>query len=329
MITKNTTNGREWSASDIYLRPSPCSPMPPRMVPMSAQVASRRFTEGFVEAYLAETRWDLIDDLVHLTPGDIASIVNDGAPCPVCAEGRDWLRYRGLSSGIVVRMQVDHGCRPYVQVGVMWRKVMPEERYRHIRLDALEPNSISLLPLKKQQEYIKTLKENSADSFLFGGKSGAGKTHLSIALLFEAVERWYLAWEEDARLSDQSVFWIEQTSELLDQIQNQKQPVPRDDVDPPMVTVQEIKRLRKLGQKVTLVMDEFSQFNPTDVRLANLAQLISTVYTGGGQIVALTNVIMSELEKKWAGFASGDTITRRIYGPEANGSYLRFSGLDK
>jgi hypothetical protein len=328
-MTKNTTNGPVWSPVDIYLHPSRCSPMPPRMVPMSALVAGRRFTPEFIAAFLGETEWDLIDDLVFLNPGDIASIVNHGAPCPVCAEGRDWPRYQGLTTGLVICIRVDHGCRRQIQIGNMWRRVMPELRYRHIRLDNLEPSSMSLLPLKKQREYIDTLKQNPATSVLLGGKAGTGKTHLSVALLYGAIERWYEAWEDDARLSDQSVFWIEQTGELLDQIQNDKQPVPRADVDPPLVTVREIRRLRRLGQKVTLVMDEFAQFNPTDVRLANLEQLVGAVYTGGGQIVAVTNVTMTDIEKKWAGFSSGDSVLRRIYGPEANGRYLKFYGAER
>jgi hypothetical protein len=47
---------------------------------------------------------------------------------------------------------------------------------------------------------------------------------------------------------------------------------------------------------------------------------------GEGQIMALSNITVTDIEKKWAGFSTGDSITRRIYGPEANaGHYLKFS----
>jgi DNA replication protein DnaC len=327
MTTKSQTNGRVWSTSDIYLHPSPLSSMPPRMIPMSTLVASRRFTQEFVEAFLAETQWDLIDDLARLTPGDLARIVNHGAPCPVCEQGRNWRRHRGQDTGLVICMEVDHGCRRHIQIGNMWRKVMPELRYRHIRLDDLEPSSLSLLPKEKQQEYIDILREKREASVFLGGKSGGGKTHLSIALLFDAVERWYLAWEEDPALCDQSVFWIEHTGEFLEQIYNSNQSKPRLDVEPPLVTVREIRRLRKLGHKVTLVLDEFGRFNPTDYRMDALQQLLAAVYLGHGQVIAVSNETLSDLEKKWAGFFAGESIERRLCGPEANGGhYLRFSG---
>jgi hypothetical protein len=327
MTTKSTTNGREWSASDIYLHPSPLSPMPPRMVPMSALVASRRFTQEFVGAFMAETQWDLIDELARLTTGDIAAIVNHGAPCAVCAQGRNWRRYRGLTTSLMICMEVDHGCQRQIQIGNMWRQVMPEQRYRHIRLDDLVPSSLSLLPRDKQQQYIDTLREKREASVFMGGKSGGGKTHLSIALLFDAVERWYRAWEDDPALCDQSVFWIEHTGEFLEQIYNANQAKPRPDVEPPLVTVREIRRLRKLGIKVTLVLDEFGRFNATDYRMDALQQLLAAVYLGEGQIIAVSNETLSELESKWAGFFAGESIERRLCGPEANGGhYLKFSG---
>jgi hypothetical protein len=71
-------------------------------------VASKRFTPEFIEAFLAEQHWDLIDILASLTPQDIEPIVNRGAKCPICASGRDWPRNQDRDTAIVICRQVEH-----------------------------------------------------------------------------------------------------------------------------------------------------------------------------------------------------------------------------
>jgi hypothetical protein len=181
--------------------------MPPRMSPRIAQVASKRFTPEFIDTFLAERHWDLIDPLPSLTPKDIEAIVNRGVKCPVCATGSDWPRYQGRDSGIVICRQVDHDCKHYCQIGIQWRKLVDDDRYLGIRLDDLKPSALSRLPKAKQAEYIGTLQENPDSSYLFSGDVGTGKTHLGYALAYDAIERWAFAWEENPELGDQSVWW--------------------------------------------------------------------------------------------------------------------------
>jgi hypothetical protein len=65
----------------------------------------------------------------------------------------------------------------------------------------------SRLPKTKQAEFITHLQANPHSNYMLAGEPGMGKTHLGFALAYAAVERWSIAWEEDLRLGDQSVFW--------------------------------------------------------------------------------------------------------------------------
>jgi hypothetical protein len=327
MDQKNLTNTRSWSPTDIYRSRS--GSMPPRMSPSTALVASKRFTPEFIDTFLAEQQWDLIDALPSLTAKDIEAIVNCGAECPVCAEGGDWLRYRGRDSGLVISLQVDHDCRRYVQIGIQWRKLVDDDRYLGIRLDGLKPSSLSRLPKAKQAEYIKTVQENPDSNYLFAGEEGTGKTHLGYALAYDAIERWALAWEENPQLGDQCVFWLD-TSDWLEQIQTYKklQQDQRNDDHPPeapAVTADQITRLAKLGYKVCLILEDFEKFPPTQARLDNLHDLVGAVYKAKGQVIAISNDASEVLAQKWRGFSSNGPILRRIIGPEANnGRELEF-----
>jgi DNA replication protein DnaC len=326
MDRKNPTNGQAWSPTNIYLSGS--GPIPPRIGPTAFLVASKRFTREFIDAFLAEQHWDLLDDLPSLTPEDIDAIVNRGLKCPICTEGRDWPRYRGRDSAIVICLQVDHGCKHYVRIGMQWRKLV-DDRYLRIRLDDLEPSGLSRLPKIRQAEYIETLQQNPDSSYMFAGESGMGKTHFGYALAYDAVERWSFACEENPQLGEQSVFWVD-TSDLLDSIQKYKkaQQDQRPDDDPPKppaVTADQITRLAKLGHKVCLILEEFDKFSPTQPRLDNLHDVVGAIYKGKGQVIAISNDTVEVLKEKWRDFSSNGPILRRIAGPEANnGSELEF-----
>jgi DNA replication protein DnaC len=323
MDPKNPTNTRAWSPTNIYRSGS--GPDVPRMSPVTALVANRRFTQEFIEAFLAEQHWDLIDVLASLTPEDIDVIVNRGAKCPVCASGRDWLRYQGRDSGIIICQRVEHDCKHYIQVGLQWRRLVDDERYLGIRLAGLKPSSLSRLPKAKQVEYIERLQESPDSSYLFSGPPGVGKSHFGYALAYDAVERWVEAWGENPRLGDQSVFWVD-TSDWLDSIQRYK--LHRDDDEPPdqpIVTAAHITSLGKLGHQVCLILEDFEKFPATQPRLDNLHDLVAAVYKAKGQIIAISNDTAEVLAEKWKSFSSGEPILRRIIGPEANnGSELEF-----
>jgi hypothetical protein len=327
MDRKNPTNGQAWSPTNIYLSGS--GPMPPRIAPTTFLVATKRFTPEFIEASLAEQHWDLLDDLPSLTPKDIDAIVNQGLKCPICAKGRDWLRYQGRDSGIVICRQVDHGCKHYVRIGMQWRKLVDDDRYLGIRLDELKHSSLSRLPKARQQQYIEHLQQSPDSSYLFAGEPGMGKTHFGYALAYDAIERWSFACEENPQLGEQSVFWVD-TSDLLDKTQEHKHLLqvrrPDDDLPkPPAVTADQITRLAKLGHKVCLVLEDFEKFGPTQPRLDHLHDLLNAIYKGKGQVVAISNYTESVLTEKWREFSSAGPVLRRITSPEANnGSELEF-----
>jgi hypothetical protein len=348
MTTTNPPNGQEWSRTDIYLEGS-TGPMPPRILPsMTDRLAERLFTLKFNGAWKEDTEqaaWEQLDETPQLTPAEITLIVNEGIRCPICQDGRDWVRFRGWSTGVPVSIQMGHGCQRYVCVGQLWRLICPE-KFRRGRLGELKPSTISLLPTAKQVEYFQLMQKYPDDSYLLHGKSGSGKTHLACCLMFRAVERWSLAWVANEELpwlianesgqlvvnqaknkdmGEQSVFFVENTGLLLDQIQYARQPI-KGATNPglPVVTVERILHLRKKGMKVTLVLDELDKFVPTETRIEALERLVGTVNLGGGQLIAMSNTSEKNLEKKWQDFPSGEPILRRIGGPADRGHSLEF-----
>jgi hypothetical protein len=327
MTKKKPTSGGEWTRAEIYLDGSGLMPMPPRMVRnLTPKVAARIYRPEFLAALVTEKKWNPLDSAILLTRDKIAAIVNWGIPCPVCKRGLDWLRYRGETSGVVVCWSSDHECERYLQMGNLWRKLVRRERYREIRLENLEPNKISKLPLAKQAEHIATLQRYPDSSYLMCGRALTGKTHFAHALLYRAVERWALEWAADEKLGDQSVFWIDQTGVLLDEIQQYKLhhrdvPTPKR----PAVMAEEINRLQDQGQHVALFLDEAEKFGATEPRLTNLHELLLAIDGGRGQVVAMSNATQTVLKRKWADFpALSEPIIRRLCGEESDGRYLQF-----
>lgn len=329
METKtNPLSGQEWARCDVYLDGAP-GMMPPRIIhQMTDNLAVRIYTPRFIEAWRQDGEagsWEQLDPDPSLTPEDITCVVNEGIPCPVCFKGRDWVRFRGLATGVVVSYQVDHGCHRFSCIGQRWRKLCPEPKYLAGRLETLKPSTISMLPTTKQREYIAHMQQHPDDSYLLHGKSGTGKTHFACCLMYRAVERWSLAWEANEKLGDQSVFFVPNTGVLLDQIQYARQPIQgATNPGTPVITLEGILRLRKNGQKVTLTLDEFDKFPPTETRLENLERLVGAVYSGQGQIIAMSNTSEHGLEQKWQQYGAGEPILRRICGPEAKGHSLGF-----
>jgi hypothetical protein len=331
MMKKNPTllsSGREWTRGGIYLDgASSMMPMPPRMVPnLTPNVAARIYCPEFLAALRAAPKWIPLDSPTLLSRDEIAAMVNRGIPCPVCQRHLAWLRYQDETTGIVICWPSDHQCERYVQVGNLWRKLVPRERYRGIRLESLEPDENSKLPLIKQAEYIATFRQHPDSSYLMCGRALTGKTYFAHALLYRAVERWSLAWAADDKLGDQSVFWIDHTGVLLDDIQQYKlhrRDVPRP--KHPAVTAEEINRLQDQGQRVTLCLDEVDKFSATEPRLTNLHELLLAIDAGRSQVVAMSNATQTLLRKKWAEFPSlAEPIIRRLCGAESDGRYLQF-----
>jgi hypothetical protein len=331
MMKKNPTSllsGHEWTRADIYLDgASLMMPMPPRMVlNMTPNVAAKIYRPEFLARLVAAPKWNPLDSPTLLTRDEITAMVNRGIPCPVCRRGLDWLRYQDETTGIIICWPSDHQCERYWQVGNLWRKLVRRERYRGIRLDNLEPNEISKLPPVKQAEHIATFKQHPDSSYLMCGRALTGKTYFAHALLYRAVERWSLAWAGDDKLGDQSVFWIDHTGLLLDDIQQWKlhhRDVPRP--KRPAVTAEEINRLQDQGQHVALFLDEVEKFGATEPRLTNLHELLLAIDAGQSQVVAMSNGTQTVLKKKWAEFPSlAEPIIRRLCGAESNGYYLQF-----
>jgi hypothetical protein len=321
---KPTCSHEEWTPEDCYLEPSRWKEWPVRLVPMGAKVAARRFTGKFIAGVQAETRWDPMDALACLTPDNIALMVNQGIQCPVCVQGLDWVRFRGLDSGIIVSIQKDHGCERHACVGKLWRFLVPKKQYRDIRLASLKPSSKTSLPEPIHQGLIHTMQQYPESSFLMAGPVNTGKTHSGYSLLYEAVDRWSTAWAGDPNLGDQSVFWIEHTGALLDDIQTWKLNRKDPRVKQPAVTAEQIHRLIARGHKVFLGLDELDKFSATEPRLNNLYELIVAVDDGEGQIIAMANKTQTRLKQDWADFTAGSAIIRRLCGSAARGRYLKF-----
>jgi len=318
---------QEWTRNDIYQNPHPTLPMPPFMTPFNRipEVAAGLWTEKLRTAEAQEEEWVWMDDFRGLTPEEEALMINDGTECQVCSQKRHLLRYRGMTTGLVFRMELPHGCKRIAHLSQLWRNLTPPKRFREVRLAGLEPSRLSMLPTKKQADIIATLKQHPDCSYLLAGDTRTGKSHLMYGLLFHAVERWSFAREDDPLKFEPSVFLVD-TPKLLEDISQFKFHRLDDPptVDPPQVMADQVKRLVKEGYRVWLGLDELEKVTPTEPRMNNLFELVNQVSLGRGQIVATSNITLAALRKKWAGFSAGDAILSRIISQDENGRYLEF-----
>jgi hypothetical protein len=315
---------KEWSREDVYLYPTPLSPMPPTLIGLDEKAAAELFTSKFIDAAKKELRdksFQGLDGPPRLLEESIDDIITRGAPCPLCLAGKKWHRFQGTQTGIILR--VDHGCSRYTCLGNLWRRLVPF-RFRGVRLSNLIPDSVSsALAPDQQARYIQQFQQHPTSNYFMAGPTGTGKSHFGVALLFHAVDQWSLAWERDPILDEQSIFWVEDTGRLLDSMQDYK--THRYDtpatVKPPIIQVEEITRLAALGYRVVVVLDELDKFSPTGPRLDHLRQLTDAVYMGGGQMISMSNISGPDLLEKWKTFSSGEPVYRRLL---EQGLYLDF-----
>jgi hypothetical protein len=324
---KPTTPGpKEWTPAEVYgpnrRVASPEHPIglcwPPRIRPKNPrnELAGSGYTPEFFAAHEEETEWTLTYEPPELTPAQIFDITSR-ARCPICAEGKNFRRYKGMQTGIVVDQIVECDCDRHGRTRNLWMRLAPA-RYRHIRLDTLQPNATSKLPLEKQKEFISVFQKHREDSYFLQGDAGTGKTHFGMALLFDAVERWSLA-ASDPLLYDQSV-WRINTRELLDDYWRYK----IGEGELPYVNPKQLLWFADRGHKISLFLDEFDKFAPNKFRIDTLQEIVDAVYVGQGQVVSISNTCLAKLLKEWADFSSAPALLRRIAGEEANGRVLTF-----
>jgi hypothetical protein len=190
----------------------------------------------------------------------------------------------------------------------IYRDTVPP-RYREITLKNLKPYGKSTLSTERQQEVINALKANPEGSYAFFGPPGTSKTTWTTALYADLL--WKTCMREDYR----RVFPVRRISTklMLDQHTDwtMHKHDPDDEFKPmlmePEVSSEKIKAASDSGGKFHLFLEEIDKIKETEVRRANLFEILNSLHDNYGQLVVNSNLTFNEFSNVF-----GADFSRRI-----------------
>jgi hypothetical protein len=272
------------------------------------------YTEDFLREVDRETGWEWIDKLPALDPALGKEVGLGQRHCPYCdTQHRVHLRKCGVVTGLICQFGRTCSCTNYRRFWRIWGdpKIVPP-RFRNVSYNHLRTSRESILSPERQEEIIAQVKAYRHSSYFFYGPAGTGKTHIATALFRAALSEWAFK-----RTDGRDAVWLISANRLLAEHQeydtrdlDERAPL----VPLPSVTTRKIKSARADGLRVTLVLDELDKVKmSSDYRIGVLTEIINTVYTCDGQIIATSNKSLEQLCHAW-GNDVAETIVRRIGG---------------
>jgi hypothetical protein len=229
--------------------------------------------------------------------------------------------YKGEVTGKTVRFERDCICNWLLLFYYYWsgKRGMAPKGFRWVRPFGVKPSPRSRLPLRRQDEVLKTLTDHLLDSFLIVGPYKTGKTVFILMLFHEALYAWANQCFKEG-LSTEAV-WLVTASDLADQYllyetgrerQHQVAFDPETTVVPPepVVTPRKIKAAAAAGLTPRVFIEEIDKINMTDARRRWLFSIINAVYENNGTLVATSNMPVEALLQHFGEYHAGAFIRR-------------------
>jgi DNA replication protein DnaC len=168
-------------------------------------------------------------------------------------------------------------------------------KYRGISIETVQPDSQRH---QSQPRYVKDIQANPNDSYLICGANGVGKTFLLWALYAHAVK-------QDRRTVACSL------TELLDEYKAAMRSMEREEEVKVRITAAD---LRQNQTPYSIFLDEIDKARPTEYAGEQLFAILDAAYSFGHQVVATTNLNVSDLIEFWdrADERYGRSIVRRL-----------------
>lgn len=181
------------------------------------------------------------------------------------------------------------------RITAMWKRNVPE-RYWGCNLDTLVPSEKSHMPMERQGNVIKIIKDAPAAGYAFLSPSGWSKSTFLYALYryalntnaYDIAMRPYMG----RNLNPVNIY---EAKTLMDRIQAWK----IGDADAPAVTANKIARLKtELGITSGLFLDEFEKVKKSEFRMNEMYDLINACYKHNAQLVIAGNLTKEDLDDK-------------------------------
>jgi ATPase family associated with various cellular activities (AAA) len=280
-----------------------------------------KYSESFLARVEGDTDWNLKpgQEWPSVAPEDRKLIGTEQKDCIVCGGRRErpsiWV---GKDTGIELYDVRSCPCVFWRRYHGNWSKSVPK-RYRDVLWSTLAPCEAPnvRLSIERQKEIIQFIQTNPDDSYLLFGESGAGKTHISIALHEYHLRKWALNPAPGPGSGIYCPVMRANVATLLAEHHRVSLSKPGDGTPRASIDVARIKAIIEQGDRPVLILDELDKLGgkATDFRMESVFTLVDLVYQEKGVVIATSNHHAEWFIQTW-GKENGESVIRRLGGEE-------------
>lgn len=168
-----------------------------------------------------------------------------------------------------------------------------------VYLNKLKPNANSKLEFSRQAKLLDTIRGNTNQGYAIYGPPQTGKTTVTVGLYAKVLYDELMT--ADMKPSYRVPVRRLTSKVMLDQVQTWSMRGEDDEVPEPEVTRDSIIKCFENGSRYRLFIEEIDKIKETDVRRANLFEIIDTLHGCMGQLVLTSNLTKEEFAMQMGG----------------------------